>query len=189
MTRFVILKHVATKDRNIWKALAHLDMSGFHLAPEARVVSNGRTNWLAISNDEYEWGTGVLQENQTWYELTDGRLMEVLSVPEEVDERIAPDTIHRHVNADLSTVAFDGVRDRVDVVFKAVLSSRSDDKDKVTIRRRVVFAKRPEAKQFQFDEVDSDIPERTYRLLCDLENAIPKDDEELVKLLSQYKSK
>jgi hypothetical protein len=146
-----------------------LDMSDFHLAPEARVVSNGHTNWLAISNDEHGWGTGILQENQTWYELTDGRLIQVLSVPEEVDERIAPDHIHRQVNADLSTVPFDGVRDRVDVVLKAVLSAGIDDKDKVTIRHRVVFVKQPEAKQFQFDEVDSDIPERTYRLLCDLE--------------------
>ena len=114
-------------------------------------------------------GTGILQENQTWYEMMDGRLIQVLSVPEEVDERIAPGKTHRQVNAALSTVPFDGVQDRVDVVFKAVFSSGSDDKDKVTIRHRVVFAKPPEAKQFQFDEVDSDIPERTYRLLCDLE--------------------
>jgi hypothetical protein len=32
-------------------------------------------------------------------------------------------------------------------------------------------------------------PERTYRLLSDLENATPKDEEELLKLLSQYNSK
>jgi hypothetical protein len=189
MIRFVILKHVS-RGRNVWRTLAYLDIPDFHFAPEARVVSNGRASWLALNNDQQAWGTGILQENETWYELTNGRLIKVLSVPEKVDAVwVARPTIHRQLSTELSTVPFDGINDRVDASFTAVFSWGSGDKDKVTIRRRVVFAKQPDAKQFQFDGADSDIPERTYRLLSDLENATPQDEEELLKWLSQYNSK
>jgi hypothetical protein len=189
MIRFVILKQVS-RGRNVWRTLAHLDIPDFHFAPEARVVSNRRASWLALNNDQRAWGTGILQENETWYELTNGRLIKVLSLPEKVDAVWgAQPTIHRQLTTELSTMPFDGIKDRIDVAFTAVFTWGSDDKDKVTIRQQVVFAKQPEATQFQFDELDSDIPERTYRLLCDLENATPKDEEELLKLVSQYNSK
>jgi hypothetical protein len=44
--------------------MAHLDITQFHLAPEARVVSGVRTNWLAIANVERRWEQGNMQEDE-----------------------------------------------------------------------------------------------------------------------------
>jgi hypothetical protein len=169
MIRFVVLKQAT--DRIAWRTIAHLDIADSHLAPEARVVSNGRTSWLAINNDEREWGTGIFQENETWYELKNGRLVKVLSLPEKVDEMwVARPTIHRQLTTELSLVPFDGVKDRVDVALKAVFSWGDYDKPTVTVARKVSFAKEPSSQEFRFDDAKSDITESTYRAVCDLEN-------------------
>jgi hypothetical protein len=149
MIRFVILKTFSNSPARAWRAIAHLDIAQFHLAPEARVVSNGRASWLVISNDERAWGTGVLQENETWYELTNGRLVQVLSFPAEVEG-------NRQIRGQVSLVRFDGSRDRVDVLLKGSLAEQ-----------KVSFVKDPSMHQFQFDEGRSDIPESTYRDMCE----------------------
>jgi hypothetical protein len=191
MIRFVILKQVS-RGRNAWRTLAHLDIPEFHLAPEARVVSNGRASWLALNNDQRAWGTGILQENETWYELTNGQLVKVLSLPEEVDEVwVAQPTIHRQLKAELSARQFDGIKDRIDVAFNAVFSWGDYDKPTVTVARKVSFAKDPASQVFRFDDANSDITEPTYRAICDLENSDLEYDvlvdfahDEFVKLAS-----
>jgi hypothetical protein len=58
MIRFVILKQVS-RGRNAWRTLAHLDITHFHFAPEASVVSNGRASRLAVNNDEHGFAAGL----------------------------------------------------------------------------------------------------------------------------------
>jgi len=171
MIRFVILKHVATNSRVNWQTLAHLDMPIFHFAPEARVVSNGRASWLAISYDEQSWGTGVLQENETWYELTNGTLIRSISFPHEVHEVwVSRPTIDRQVKSNISMAPFDGLTDRVDVELETEFGFVSDNDFTLTARRKVSFAKDPASQQFQFDTANSDISESTYHAVCDLRN-------------------
>jgi hypothetical protein len=191
--RFVILKQVGSKGRAGWINLTHWEIRTphLHLTPEARVVTNGRASWLAITYDQRAWGTGILQENETWYELANSSLNQVLSFPQEVNEvLVARPTIHRQVKAEVSMPPFDGAHDRVDVALEAMFGWGNDPDPTITVRHKVSFAKDPGSRQFRFDEDNSDITERTYRAVCDLESNFTYDDlvdfahEAFVKLTS-----
>jgi len=158
LTRFVLLKHEPST--RIWRPLAHLDISPFHLAPEARGVSNGRAWWLAISNHERAWDESARQENETWYELSGGKLIEVLSFPAETETHRRSDSLDQRIQADVQVIPFDGLKDRVEVVYTRTL--RFDTKDPVTTRRKIAFSKNSPAQAFVFDPSHSDMTEADY---------------------------
>jgi hypothetical protein len=168
-TRFAVLKPLESQSGAHWRTLVSLDLPQSHLGQEARIASDGRASWLAINNDEKAWGTGIMQENETWYELAAGRLVPVLSFPAEMEEVwVARPPIHRHVTSEATGVSFDGNTDRVVVTFRATFGW-GDLENAVTIRRKVSFTKGPQPQQFVFDRTNSDVPESTYRAICDLE--------------------
>jgi hypothetical protein len=155
LTRFVLLKHdLSTR---IWRPLAHLDFPRFHLAPEARVVSNGRASWLAIAEHEQAWADDFRQENETWYELSAGGLREVLTFPAESEGvRGGEPSIHHAVKADVRMIPFDGLNDRVDVIYTVTSGP-------AITRPRVSFSKKPSTPAFQFDPRQSEISESDYQ--------------------------
>jgi hypothetical protein len=158
-----LLKHEPST--RIWRPLAHLDITPFHLAPEARAISNGRSTWLAISNHERAWDENFRQENETWYELTNGELIEVLSFPSEVESTRRSDSLDQRIRADVQVIPFDGHEDSVEVVYIKTL--RSGTQDPISSRQKVFFSKDPSAQLFVFDRSRSEMSELDYRRISD----------------------
>jgi hypothetical protein len=109
------------------------------------------------------------QENETWYELVERRLVPVLSFPAEMDEVwVARPSIHRLVTSEAADVSFDGNVDRIVVRFRATFGWADLD-NAITVLRRVAFTKKPQQQQFVFDQTNSDVSESMYRAICDLD--------------------
>jgi len=157
--RFVVLKPWPLRK---WKAVTHLDIPNFHLAPEPSVVTNGRGSWLAIEQHEQAWDDELRQENQTWYTLENGRLTEALTFPADIEAgwADAPD-LQETVKTRVEIVPFDGAEDRVNVVYDVTLSSKARN-DAITVSRRVSFSKKFSSQRFAFDATQSEISEDIY---------------------------
>jgi hypothetical protein len=168
--RFVILKYTPGPALVRWQSLAHLDIVKFHLAPEPRVVSSTRASWLAIANVERAWGDEVVQENEQWYELQDGRLIEVLRFPLE-GEAVSGSQLRmeRRIQSDVMAVSSDEKGDSVAIAMTAQFRWGSPGKA-MEVRRKITFSRDLQSQQFAFDPLRSDVQEMTYRLVYDLTN-------------------
>jgi hypothetical protein len=148
ITRIIVLKRTP---QNTWTSLGFVDIPIFHLYPEARVVTNGRGRWLAVSHHtEVAWGTGIFQEDETWYASEKGRLVEVLSFPAEGHNsgRLAVKW-----SGHAQPKPFDGSEDRVDIEYTMMFSDVVPD----SFRQTISFVKQPASQNFQFDSKASKI--------------------------------
>jgi hypothetical protein len=166
--RFVVMKYIPSRVPEKWLSVAHLDIPNFHLAPEPRIVTGKRSNWLVLTNIERSWPPAPLQENEEWYELQNGRLVSVLSFPMEVDafSKTQP-PVRQQVHAE-SLLAEDAVADRVTV--SLTVSSTSPIAPPTEIHRTISFVKDSSAR-FVFDPPHSDISETAYRAIGGVQSA------------------
>jgi hypothetical protein len=171
--RFIVLKHMTSGSESMWKKLAYLDAEHFHLDPAARVVSNGRGQWLAISFNEEAWGTGLFQESEKWYALKNGALVEVLDFPTDGHwERFWRPNLLAEFKTEVRVIPFDGAKDRVEVTFTAdsCIGYRRSAVDCLSFKneRKVTFSKSPNFSKFEFDPSMSEISKRVFTAVYDV---------------------
>jgi hypothetical protein len=166
VSRILILKP-PTIQVSRWRAVAFLDLDTFHLQPEARVMTNGRERWLAVSHIEKAWGTGVLQENESWYKLTDGRLREVLSFPVEGHiHYLSVPSIALGYTTNVDMARFDGSTDTINVQYTITVEDFND----LPIRTIVRFTKAPSASAFAFDSAGSTISKDDFLAILNIDS-------------------
>jgi hypothetical protein len=165
VSRILILKP-PTIQVTRWRTVTLLDLDTFHLQPEARVMTNGRKRWLAVSHIEKAWGTDVLQENESWYELTNGRLREVLSFPVEGHIHFVGPSIVLGYTTNVDTTRFDGSTDTINVQYTVTVEDFKD----LPIRTIVRFTKAPSASAFAFDSAGSTISKNDFLAILDIES-------------------
>jgi hypothetical protein len=100
-------------------------------------------------------GTGKYAGGRTWYELTDGKLVEVLSFP------LEGEALQRRIQSEVAGVSSNGGDDKVTVRMTASFKS-------MEVRRKLSFSRTGSSSQFVFDPRDSDISETAYRALHDI---------------------
>jgi hypothetical protein len=147
-----------------------LDIPAFHLDPEARIVTNGRGRWLAVSHHtEAAWGTGIFQEDETWYALERGEFRQVLSFPAKADASLVWKTaLGLGWETQVKPVPFDGSEDRIDVEYKITISGWNPKEVSGTFHQTVSFAKSPSSVAFDFDTNASKMSEEKFRSVYDV---------------------
>jgi hypothetical protein len=164
--RFVILRPGPSARK--WLPGTYLDLPRFHLAPEANVMTNGRESWLVIDPHEQVWDDRIRQENQTWYSLRNGRLIQVLSFPSDVESDWPGDSgAHETVKSRIEFVPSHGSEDRVDVSYDIAIG-RNGRSDAVAISRKVSFSRQAGSLYFAFDASHSQISEDIYENIVDV---------------------
>ena len=171
--RFVVLKRGLSPRQ--WFPFTYFDIPDFHLAPEARVVTNGRASWLVIEQHEHAWDDQLRQENQTWYGLSNGRLTEVLTFPADIEAHWPGHSdLQETIKTRVEVVPSDGSEDRVNVAYEVTLSWNGRH-DPVTVSRKVSFSRKAAAQRFAFDLDHSEIREDVYERIFDAALHRPTD--------------
>jgi hypothetical protein len=163
MCRIVILKHLPQGE---WTSIGFLDLETFHLFPTARVVTNGRGRWLAVSeHTESAWGTGIFQEEEAWYADDHRRLRKVLSFPEK-GELAGPLQFAWKTNISLPPA--DGSRDVIRIEYSVTLGTSLGDGIGGDFQHIVTFSKNASSRNFGFDAKLSEMRESEFRTLYEV---------------------
>ncbi|HEY2383223.1 MAG TPA: hypothetical protein VGK48_18770 [Terriglobia bacterium] len=166
VSRIVVLKP-PTAQVNRWRTVAFLDLDTFHLDPEGRVVTSGRERWLAVSHIEKAWGTGIFQENESWYALSNGRFREVLSFPAEGHvTRVGAPVIEVKFKTSVELGRFDGSKNAINVQYTTTVGDFAD----LPIRTAVRFTKSPSASAFTFDPAGSTISSGDFLAILNIDS-------------------
>jgi hypothetical protein len=166
VTRIMVLKP-PTAQVNQWTTVAFLDLDTFHLYPEARVVTNGRERWLAVSHIEKAWGTGIYQENETWYTLSNGRFQARVSFPVEGHlNEVGIPAVALGFTTSVDPSPFAGSRDVITVHYTTTVEDLSD----LPIRTTVRFSKSPSASTFAFDPARSTISSADFLAIFNIDS-------------------
>ena len=157
--RFVVLKSSNDKPSSSWRTVASLDIEAWHLSPEARIVSSGPHQWLAIDGFEDAWGTEAFQQSEKWYALSNGTLAEVWAHPSKGIRSLGGPNLESYffdVELKIASLTNDGAADKVAV--DAEIASGTA----LSATRRLVFFRPADSQQFVFDESESEISATDY---------------------------
>jgi hypothetical protein len=181
VSRIVVLKHFP---HDGWASIAFLDIPTFHLSPEARLVTNGKGRWLAVSHHkEAAWGTGIFQEEETWYADDHGRLREVLSFPETGE---LAGTLQFAWKTSATLRPFDGSQDVIDIDYAVTVGTSLGDGIEGNFHHTVALVKATSALKFGFDADLSQMKESEFLSLYDVGNLTWERWAKLVRLAAKH---